>query len=317
MTAPTTILTNFSRASQQYGRTVGLLAAIIAGILVPQAAVLSELIQYMVFAMLFLAFVGLKFERSALRPNLIGVLIANIGIALAAFFVLIRVDGTLALVGFMVGISPTAISSPVVIGLLQKRVDYIVMALLLTNVGIALIVPFLLPWLAGSQVEISMWAVLWSVTKIVLFPLVLARLVKYLPRSAQNACVRAKSFTFILWIGSLFLILAKASQFIRTNATISYVLLLQIAAVCFVLFVVNFSTGALLGGNEFRRETSQALGQKNLSFTIWLALTFINPIVALGPTFYIILHNTYNSLIIYLYLKKKAAKSHEPLPASP
>ena len=65
--------------------------------------------------------------------------------------------------------------------------------------------------------------------------------------------------------------------------------------------------GALLSGREFRRETSQVLGQKNLSFTIWLSLAFINPIVALGPTFYIICHHTYNSFQIYHFAKQKAA----------
>ena len=63
---------------------MGLLLAIVFGILIPQAAVFSYLIQYLVFAMLFLSFVGLVFERSALRPNLLRVLVANVCVALAA-----------------------------------------------------------------------------------------------------------------------------------------------------------------------------------------------------------------------------------------
>ncbi|MFN2152375.1 MAG: bile acid:sodium symporter family protein [Anaerolineales bacterium] len=297
---------NFPKIAQQYGRTLLLILAIFAGVSIPQAAVFSGSIQYLVFGMMFLSFVGLKFERSALRFSLLNVLVANIFVALVAFYLLRPVDDNLALVGFMTGISPTAISAPVVIALLERRVDYVVAAVLLTNLSMALIVPFLLPWLGGNQVHVSIWEVLQSVAVVVILPLILARLVRYLPQSAQKPLFRARSLTFILWVTALFLVMANASHFIYTNVTVPLTFLLQIAAIAIVLCVVNFSLGALLSGREFRRESSQVLGQKNLSFTIWLSLAFINPIVALGPTFYIICHHTYNSYQLYRFAKQKA-----------
>ncbi|HQL21587.1 MAG TPA: hypothetical protein PLY49_07505, partial [Opitutaceae bacterium] len=53
--------------------------------------------------------------------------------------------------------------------------------------------------------------------------------------------------------------------------------------------------GYLIGRPDFSREASQALGQKNTTFTIYLALTYANPLVALGPTFYVLWHNLWNS----------------------
>jgi BASS family bile acid:Na+ symporter len=296
---------NFLEYGQKYGSTLGLLAAIIAGILLPQAARFSPLIQYSVFGMMFLAFIGLRFEHTALQSRLLLVLVINIFIALMAYFVLQPIDGTLALAGFMIGISPTALSSSIVADLLQMRVDYTVAAVMLTNVSIAVIVPFLLPILAGNQVEASVLIVLWSVTKIVIIPLILARLVHYLPSSAQKPFFQAKRYTFILWATTLFIIVANASQYIRVNAAIPTAFLGQIAFIAFILCLFNFGIGALIGGSEFRRETSQILGHKNLSFTIWLATTFLNPVVALGPTFYIIFHNSYNSFLIYKFTQKK------------
>jgi BASS family bile acid:Na+ symporter len=70
---------------------------------------------------------------------------------------------------------------------------------------------------------------------------------------------------------------------------------------------VNFTFGALLGGQHFRQESSQSLGQKNNSFVIWVALTFINPLVAMGPTFYILYHNLYNSWQIYRFERRRSA----------
>ncbi|MFZ6031221.1 MAG: hypothetical protein ACOYYS_26225 [Chloroflexota bacterium] len=297
--------------TQRYARTLALLAAILAGILIPQAQAFSAWIQYFVFGMLFLSFVGLQFDRRALRPSLLVVLLANVCVALVAFALLARVDKTLALAGFMTGITPTAIAAPVVIALLERRVAYVVMAVLLNNVAIALLVPFLLPWLAGGQVAISMWEVLGSVLKVVILPLVLARLVHHLPEFAQKPVYRAKRFTFVLWMSSLFLVTSKASHFLYNNVSVPWTLLAQIAATSFVLCLINFSLGALIGGREFRREASQALGQKNLSFTIWLALTFVNPVVALGPTFYVIFHNLYNSFQLYVFAKEKVRDVNE------
>ena len=57
----------------------------------------------------------------------------------------------------------------------------------------------------------------------------------------------------------------------------------------------NFSLGYLIGRPDFSREASQALGQKNTTFTIYLALTYANPLVALGPTCYVLWHNLWNS----------------------
>jgi len=72
-----------------------------------------------------------------------------------------------------------------------------------------------------------------------------------------------------------------------------------------VICVVNFSLGAILGGPSHRQEASQSLGQKNLTFVIWIALTFINPLVALGPMIYIVYHHLYNAWIIYRFEKQR------------
>ena len=69
--------------------------------------------------------------------------------------------------------------------------------------------------------------------------------------------------------------------------------------------IINFGVGALLGGRSHWQEASQSLGQKNLSFVIWISLTFINPLVAMGPMFYILYHHLYNSWSIYQFEKRR------------
>jgi BASS family bile acid:Na+ symporter len=89
----------------------------------------------------------------------------------------------------------------------------------------------------------------------------------------------------------------------------------MIAFVSLVICIVNFGLGALLGGREHWQEASQALGQKNLSFVIWIALTFVNPLVAMGPMFYILYHHSYNSWLIYQFERKRALSVNTVLEA--
>jgi BASS family bile acid:Na+ symporter len=126
-----------------------------------------------------------------------------------------------------------------------------------------------------------------------------------MPLGPQRFLRAGKRFSFAIWLLNLLLISANASSFLRHENQNSISTLLVIALISLVLCIVNFGLGALLGGRQNWQEASQSLGQKNLSFVIWIALTFINPLVAMGPTFYILFHHLYNSWSIYRFEKRR------------
>ena len=109
-----------------------------------------------------------------------------------------------------------------------------------------------------------------------------------------------------LWLVTLFIVSAKASNFLRNDNTASLITLAVIALISLIIAVLNFGIGVCLGHPDHWRESGQALGQKNLSFTIWIALTFVNPLVAMGPTFYIIYHHAYNAWLIFQFEKTRS-----------
>ena len=39
--------------------------------------------------------------------------------------------------------------------------------------------------------------------------------------------------------------------------------------------------------------------------TLYLAMTFASPLAALGPTFYVICHNTWNACQLFMYDRKQ------------
>ena len=276
-----------------------------AGAFSPGAHVFAPLIPFLVAAMMFLASLDLSIGPDSFRGRVWLILAANLVIAFLGYFLFLPFDRGLALVAFLTGVTPTAISAPVIIGFLNGRVGYVVASVLITNLFMALTLPFVLPLVAGTEAVISTAGALWSVLLVVCVPLGLARGVSSLPVNVRRAIGRGKPLSFYVWLVALFLVTAKSSYFLQDELTVPAGRLFAIAAISFVICVVNFSVGALLGGKRYRREASQALGQKNNSLTIWLALTFINPVVALGPTCYVLYHNAYNSLQLFAFERRR------------
>jgi BASS family bile acid:Na+ symporter len=289
-----------------YGKVFGLLATMALGALFPQVHVFSFLIQYLLMLMLFFAFLDIKFKPQTFQRSVVWVLLANVAVGFLSYALLISFDQTFALTAFMTAMAPTAIAAPVIMSFIKGKIEYVIAAVLVTNISSAVIIPITLPFLidAKAQVQISVWEVLEPVLIVMFVPLILAQLASHLPQATQEFLRKRKRFSFPIWLVNLFIISANASNFLRSEDTDSFSTLLVIALISLVLCIVNFGLGALLGGRQNWQEASQSLGQKNLSFVIWIALTFINPLVAMGPTFYILYHHLYNSWSIYQFERR-------------
>lgn len=288
------------------GKGLSLLLMMLLGALVPQAHVFSFLIQSFLMVMLFFAFLDIEFRPETFQKSVLWVLFVNVAVAFLSYAAIVRIDLTLALAAFMTAIAPTAIAAPVIISFLQREVEYVVTSVVLTNIASAVIVPIVLPSLLGAEIKISVWEVLQPVLIVMFVPLILSRLAARLPLIAQSIIRQGKAFSFPIWLFNLFIISANASNYLRNGDPDSIPTLVIIALISLLICILNFGVGALLGGTSHWQEASQSLGQKNLSFVIWIALTFINPLVAMGPVFYILYHHLYNSWSIYQFERKRA-----------
>ncbi len=287
------------------GKVVSLLVTMFIGAFVPQAQVLTFMVQYLLMTMLFFAFLDLPTKQLSIQPGVIKVLLANLLLGIGWYFLFSLVDHELAMTAFICATAPTAISSTVIVGFIRGKVSFMVAAVLITNIVAALVIPFILPKVVGTSVQISTWDVLFPVLITMFVPLILARLSTHLPTKAQAVLHAGKKLSFPVWLFNLFIISAKASNFMINERSGSFTLLFQIAGVALIICIVNFAVGAILGGRDYWQESSQALGQKNNTFAIWIALTFMSPLVAMGPTIYTFYHHLYNTWQIYRFEKRK------------
>jgi len=284
-------------------KTIILLLTLVAGILFPQGYVLSFLLKYVLMGLLFFAFLDVRIEKSIIKKSHFYILALNIIIPLAAYYLLNIFNHQLAQAAFVAGLAPTAIAAPVVISILKRRVEYTAFSLLLTNIVIALLVPFLLTHVADARNDIDLWSVLYPVLIVFSIPLVLGQLLKYFLPPVHSFLSRFKDESFYFLMGGIYLGTANASHYLRSETNQSFDVVFYIGAAIFIICFLNFSLGRFLGGKEFSVEAGQSLGQKNNAFTVWLALTFISPLAVLGPVFYVFFQNLFVSWELHHFNK--------------
>ena len=289
-------------------RTAAILLAIVLGALLPQAHVLTWTVRWLIIGQLFVVFLQTRLSRSSLRRSHLVLLAVNIAMGFAAWGLGWMAGGRdVALAAFFAGITPTASAAPVIMSFLNGQVDYVVAAFLLSNVVVAVLLPFVLPFVLGRATPASFAQIAGSIGLVVFAPMAAAAVVRRIHPRAAAWPAQLRNVAFACWIVMMFLVTANASDFIRRQSGVPPGVVLRIAAVTAFVSVVNFALGWLIGGRRFHREASQSLGQKNTVFTIYLALTYASPLAALGPTFYVIWHNVWNSWQLH-----RADRRHPP-----
>ncbi|MBA4405651.1 hypothetical protein C0389_00070 [bacterium] len=280
-------------------KTILLLFAITLGILFPYGHQYTFLIRYFLMLMLFFSFLDVRLEKEIIRSSHFIILAAIIFTSIAAYFLLKPISIVLAQTAFITAIAPTAIAAPVIISLKKKNVEYVTFSLLLNNVVIALLIPFLLPALMKSDMDISVTKVLLPVVITLTIPFFIAQFIKYTFPVFWKALIGWKDSSFYILILNIYIATSEASHYINSELTSNIGIVLYIALTSAGLCILFFALGWIIGGKEFAAEASQSLGQKNNAFTIWLSLSFVNPLAVIGPVFYVFVQNIYISWELY------------------
>ncbi len=286
-------------------RTSAIILALLLGALFPAAQAWSGALRWLIMVMLFPVFLEFTWSRESLQRSHGWLLLANIGMSFAGWALGGLIGGReVALAGFFAGLTPTASAAPVVMSFLGGQVGYVITGFILTNLVIAGLSPLLLPLVLSSATDISPAHVLGSVTLVVFVPLLSARLVRWLVPAAAVWPGKIRNVSFLMWMLAILLVSANASHFLHSQGELPLGQLGGIVLVSGVVCAANFALGALIGRPRFTREASQTLGQKNTAFTIYLAMTHASPLAALGPTFYVIWHNLWNSWQLHRVARK-------------
>lgn len=276
------------------GRTIAILVALAAGILLPALAPWYSAMRWLLAAMLFLGFLGMPMSamtpsRAHLRLLLVWPLFMGAGYAM-----LLPFGHDAAMAGLLVGATPTATAAPVITGFLGGSVGFVSFSLLASNLVAAVFLPPLLSGVSRSGRIPSTLSFALATMALVGIPLVLATLLRRLSPGAATWSKRLKNPSFALWLSVLVLAGAKTSAFFREAPSVPWITIAAIATGSFALCAGHFLIGRRLGAPDRELEAGQSLGQKNTMLTLWLGLSACGPVAALGPAFYVLWHNLWN-----------------------
>ena len=267
----------------------------LTGALFPALHGLQFLVHPGLMFLLFLAFLGLPAGLPRIHASQLRILVASwflAGIGCAAFW---HFSHDLALIALLLALTPTATASPVVTALLGGRIEYPATMVLLTNLVQPPLVVLAVSRLQVAHIQVDLLPMMTATLLTILGPWLLARvLLRLLPPGGRATLLRLRGLSFWLWLVVLAVAVAGASEFLRRGLapwwSVGSIAILSLA-VC----SLNFLIGRRLGVPLHPTEASQSMGQKNTMFSLWFALTYLSPLVALGPASYILWHNLWNA----------------------
>lgn len=124
-----------------------------------------------------------------------------------------------------------------------------------------------------------------NAAQVIALPFLAALILRKIWPGIRDLPKKLKTFSFLLWSFTLFILAAIAREYFIENPQVSRWNIVGIAVISALICICNFWFGKYLAPKRYRRECSQLLGQKNTTFTMYLALHYASALVAMGPIF--------------------------------
>lgn len=269
----------------------------------------------LLFVMLFLSFC--KIEPRELRPHrwhfwalLIqggsfvgGAMMITWATGAPGAFSSLVLDNRLSIEAFMLCmICPTATACTVMTYKLGGNMAQVVSYTTIINLLVSILVPLTIPIIYQNgdiTFATASLKILRKVFPLLIMPCLVAWMIRsFLPK--LHAWLQKQiNWSFYIWGVALTLaILMSTRAIVHFRGSIWVLLGIALASLmsCALQFWVGRKIGSRLGSPI---TASQAMGQKNTVFAIWMGYTFMEPIVSVAGGFYSIWHNVWNSYQLY------------------
>lgn len=260
----------------------------------------------LIFLMLFFTFCRVKPKQMRLSMLHLWMLLFQIVVCLAIYFLLLPVDEVLAQGGMICVLAPIAMAAVVIGGMLGADVTTMATYSLLCNMVIALVAPVILSFTGNGNCTLVQ--ILSRVAPLLVMPFAAAQVCRFLFPKASQWIGDHSQISFYMWLVSLAVVIARTTSFILDLHGADFTIEIGLAVVALVICLLQFKVGRMLG-RRYGDATAggQSLGQKNTVLAVWMAQSFLNPISSIAPTAYIVWQNLVNSYQIY-------RKDHEMKP---
>jgi Predicted Na+-dependent transporter len=270
---------------------------------------LGFLTPYLIFVMLFLTFSKISLSDLKPKPLHLWLLLIQVTGTFVVYYLFRGYDEVLAQAVMVCVICPTATSAAVITSKLGGSAASVSTYTFLANIATAIVVPLFFPVIephADVRFYHSVFIILNKVFILLICPFILAWMIRRFIPKFHTQLLSMHELAFYLWAVALTIVTAQIMSSLM-NYTADWVIAGLIAFSTLVICCLQFFLGKTLGSiyND-RVSGGQALGQKNTILAIWMAHTYLNPLAAIGPGFYVLWQNMVNSWQLWKKRKRSA-----------
>lgn len=259
------------------------------------------------FAVLFVTFCKVDFHAMRIVPWHLWATVAQlimVGVSVGLILwlrpdgdTLILLEGALACV-----VCPCASAAPVVTQKLGGNLEAMTAYTFQSNILTSLLIPLCFPLIAptsGLTFLPAFLLILQKVCLVLVGPMLLAFIVKHAMHRLHRLIISINDLSYYLWAMSLMVVSGTTAKNIA-HADTSWGFMAWIAGLSLFFCIIQYAVGRRIGHRfNCRIEAGQGLGQKNTTFAIWTAYTYLHPLSSIGPGFYILWQNLYNAIEIW------------------
>lgn len=290
------------------------IAMAIGAIFYPWMGNLTFLSPYLIFTMLFITYCKLSIRDFKPDRFEATMLIVQMCLAATAYGCCFFWNKTVAEGIFICVFIPTATAAPVITSMLGGSISKVATYSLLCNAVVAVVGPLIFAAI-GDHAEMtfleSFKLILIQVFPLILAPLALALILRYVFPKIHSYVVGQQQLSFYLWAISLCIVVGSCISFaIRNWTPESSWTMVMLAMGALIVCLIQFKVGRIIG-KQFGDKVSggQGLGQKNTVLAIWLALAYMNPMASIAPAAYVAWQNAINSW--QLMRHERQSKAHK------
>lgn len=283
------------------------LAMIIGGVFNGLFTSISVITPWLIFGMLLLTFTRLS-PKELKFSKLHAILLSIQAIGCTVGALLYSTNPILSQAIILLFLTPTASAAAVITGMLGGSVSFLTSFILLSNLAIAFTAPILFTFFGENQdmnLVSSIWIICQKVVPLLTAPLLLAWGFRYLAPKLHNTIASFQWVSFYLWALALTIVTGKTINFMinQENQDIHTEILL--ASISLIACIIQFLLGRYMGARyDNTIAGGQSLGQKNTILAIWMAQTYLHPLVAIAPAAYVLWQNMINSYQLWLKRRK-------------
>lgn len=209
-------------------------------------------------------------------------------------------------------VCPTAAAAGVITDKLGGNLSDTVTYVVIINIVAALVIPLVIPMVhpvEGVSFLTRFASICAKVFPLLVFPLLLAWLVRYTMKRLHEKLVGIAGWAFYIWGFTLCLSIYLATKALLGSG-ISILAAIMICVVSLLCTLAQFVMGRRIGRRTCADESEtlkradsitagQAFGQKNNGFLIWLGYTWMTPVSSVAGGLYSIWQNLVNSWELY------------------